>query len=459
MRRINPNPSDEHHPLALFEARCRRIFQLACYYGSKHALLLERDRPTPESFRRACHQGFAEAQMLILNELLEVQDSRKDLETKVKIARQARDRLAISDLKREIGIDNLKEHILRKLADSIAWHLIGGQSYIARRLCIREPSRPTLRESNLASVASLAAHLNASSPLEFALMSDLTSFVQVGDILQLTSKGIRIIEVKQGAKNHEAMSVISEFSLDQEQDERVDEILDNHPLKDQINRMLRQQRKADQATTVINTGIGNDPATGTKVNIPDVFHAEEHYYEELQSLLAQLGPSKDWAFTAIKGGLYIGAYKGVWQRLGRYALLGSAFEDIDQSYPVTDLRDGLAQALVEPVFVKPLSEDQIFDIVFGRVSVLLLLRVDEMIHLYSGTDVRAEFLSVKQSRKVQGREPRHRLLMHNGQSLKVVYPTGQEIIAGDGFYTRIVFDSLTPQCVVSMSVNAFKVDV
>jgi hypothetical protein len=190
-----------------------------------------------------------------------------------------------------------------------------------------------------------------------------------------------------------------------------------------------------------------------------VFHAEEHYYEDLQSLLSQLSPSKDWAFTAIKGGLYIGVYKGVWQRLGRHILLGSAFEDFEKSYPVTDLRDGLAKALVEPIFVKPLSEDQIFDIVFGRVSVLLLLRVDEMVSLYSDTDVRAEFLSVKQSRKVQGREPRHQLLMHNGQCLKVAYPTGQEIIAGDGVYTRIVFDSLTPHCVVSMSVNAFNVDV
>ena len=90
---------------------------------------------------------------------------------------------------------------------------------------------------------------------------------------------------------------------------------------------------------------------------------------------------------------------------------------------------------------------------------LLLLRVDEMVSLYSSTDVRAEFISVKQSRKVQGREPKHRLLMHNDQCLKVVYPTGREIIAGDGIFTRIVFDSLTPQCVVSMSVNAFNVDV
>ena len=76
-------------------------------------------------------------------------------------------------------MENFKEHIIRKLADSIAWRMIGGQNYIARRLCLRESSRPTLKASSLASVLNIVNEYNDSNPLGFALISDITSFVQL----------------------------------------------------------------------------------------------------------------------------------------------------------------------------------------------------------------------------------------------------------------------------------------
>ena len=136
----------------------------------------------------------------------------------------------------------------------------------------------------------------------------------------------------------------------------------------------------------------------------------------------------------------------------------SAFEEANTSYPVTDLREGLEQPLVEPIFVKPLDEDELFDIVFGRVSVLLLLRLDHMVELYSSADVKAEFMSAKQSRKAQAKQPKHRMLRHNNQCIKLEFPNGQAMTLGDGIYTRIVFDTLTPEFVIRMSVDSIKED-
>jgi hypothetical protein len=450
IRSILQSPSEKYQPLALFEQRCRIIYRLACKHGAEHALRLEGERATPESFRRACHIGFAEAQVLILEELIQVQDSRKELDEKLKSARKGRDKLASTEVMQQIDLENLKEHIIRKLADSIAWHLIGGQNYIARRLCLRESSRPTLKASNLASVLNFANEFNDSNPLGFALISDITSFVQLGDVLLIGGNGLQIIEVKEGAKNHESMSFIAENLLTEAEDEQIRKALDGHPLNDQIRRILRQHTRTTQATTLLNTGAGIDPATGDGVQIPDKYHTEEHYFDELQNLLTQLGPKKDWAFTVLEGGLYIGAYKGVSRRLGPSLLRRTAFEEINDTYPVTSLREGLAQALVEPIFVKPLSEDQIFDIAFGRVAVFILLRLDQMLSLYSGTPARAEFLSVKQSRKQQDKCREHRLFTHEGQCVRVICPTGTSFLMGDGVRTRVVFDSLTPQCVVAM---------
>ncbi|MCP9905449.1 hypothetical protein KBY85_15090 [Cyanobium sp. BA5m-10] len=453
MRSTLQSPSEEYQPLALFEQRCRTIYRLTCKHGTEHALRLEDERATPESFRRACHIRFAEAQILILEELIQVQDSKKELNAKLKSARKGRDKLASTEVKQQIGLENLKEHIIRKLADSIAWHLIGGQNYIARRLCLRESSRPTLKASNLASVLNFVNEYNGSNPLGFALISDITSFVQLGDVLLIGGNGLQIIEVKEGAKNHESMSFIAENLLTEAEDEQIRKALDDHPLNEQIRRILRQHTKMTQATTLLNTGGGIDPATGERVQIPDMYHTEEHYFDELQNLITQLGPKKDWALTVLEGGLYIGAYKGVWRRLGPSLLRRTAYEEINDTYPVTSLREGLAQALVEPIFVKPLSEDQIFDITFGRVAVFILLRLDQMLSLYSGTPARAEFLSVKQSRKQQEKCREHSLFTHEGQCVRVVYPTGTSFLMGDGVRTRVVFDTLTPQCVVAMSAS------
>ncbi|MAI42105.1 MAG: hypothetical protein CMP95_06580 [Gammaproteobacteria bacterium] len=399
MRSTDQSSSEKYHSLALFEQRCRTIFRLACKHGAEHALRLEGERATPETFRRACHLGFAEAQILILKELIKIQDLRKELDAKLKSARKSRDKLAAKEIKQQFDLENLKEHIVRKLADSIAWHLIGGQNYIARRLCLRESSRPTLKASNLLTVLNFVNEYNDSNPLDFALISDITSFVQLGDVLLVGENGLQIIELKEGAKNHESISVISDNLLTEAEDEQIRKILDDNPLKDQIRRILRQHTRTTQFTTLLNTGAGIDPATGYRVQIPDVYHIEEHYFDEIQKLLTQLGPKKDWAFTVLEGGLYVGAYKGVCRRFGPSLLRRTAFEEVNNAYPVASLREGLAEALVEPIFVKPLSEDQLFDIAFGRVAIFILLRLDQMLSLYSGTPASAEFLSVKQSRK------------------------------------------------------------
>ncbi len=459
MRSTLQGLSEEYHPLALFEQRCRAIYRLACKHGAEHALRLEGERATPESFRRACNIGFAEAQILILEELIKIQDSRKELDANLKSARKCRDKLAAKEVKQQIGLEIFKEHVIRKLADSIAWHMIGGQNYIARRLCLRESSRPVLKASNLESVLNIVNEYNDSNLIGFALISDITSFVQLGDVLLIGENGLQIIEVKDGAKNHEAMKVISDNLLTEAEDEQIREVLDGHALHDQIRRILRQLTRATQAATLINTGTGTDPATGDRVQMPDAHHIEDHYFDELQNLLTQLGPKKDWAFTELEGGLYIGAYKGLWRRLGPSLLRRSAFEEINDTYPVSSLREGLAQALVEPIFVKPLSEDQIFDIVLGRVAVFILLRLDQMLSLYSGTPVTAEFLSVKQSRKQQEKCREHRLFTHERQCVRVIAPTGISFLMGDGLRTRVVFDSLTPQCVIAMSASDSTSDV
>jgi hypothetical protein len=447
------NHTQSEDPLALFEQTARRIYRLACKHGATYTLLFVDRKASRESFLKACHNGFAKAQELIVIELITIQETQKNLKDNLKSARRQRDRTAITKVEKEISIENFKEHILRKLADSIAWHIIRGQKHIAKRLYLRESNRPNLKSSNLSSVINVVNSYNKENSLNFALLSDITSFVQIGDVLLSSLNVTQIIEVKEGQKNLEAAAIVESFNNHSTHKQQIEELNLNDNLREQVQRMLRQQTRTNQATNLVNTGKGNDPATGLPVIISDVEFPEEEYYEELGNLLCQLSPNKNCAYTVIDDSLYIGVYKGILQSLGSNLLRRCAFEGIDERYPVTDLREGIAQALVEPLFVKPFTEDQIFDIAFGRVSVLMLLRVDRLLNLFEETNATARFLSPKQSRREQANHSKFQLLLHQECCVEIATESGMKQILGDGIETRIVYDTLTPRWVVRMAAH------
>lgn len=438
--------------LAVFESKVRSIYRLACRHGITHALLSSDGTPSRESFLRACHSGFSKAQNLIIVELIAVQEVRQGLEKDLKSARKQRNKLVINELEQTIGLENFKEWVLRKLGDSIAWHMIEGQNYIARRLCLREQSRPTLAKSNLSSVIRVVNSYNEKDFLNFALLSDITSFVQIGDVLLTSPDSLEIIEVKEGVKNLEAAAVLQRLDENSTYEQQIDSLILDEKLRKQTHRMLRQKKRAKQVTTLINEGAGTDPTTNIPVEVVDAEVSLENYYDELDNLLGQLRPDKDWAYTAIDGCLHIGVYKGAWRLCGPHILRASAFEEPDKDYPVANLRDSIVQPFAEPLFVKPLTEDQIFDIVFGRVSVLMLLRVDYLMELFDKTSANARMLSPKASRKAQAKNPKDKLLMHRGCCVEVINESGNWIL-GDGIGVRIVYDNVIPSCIVAMTAN------
>jgi hypothetical protein len=74
--------------------------------------------------------------------------------------------------------------IWRRINDAIVWSLFGMEGHYIRRLCLRK-QRPTLLEANPKAIMPLLEELNA-DPLTFALWSDATSCVDIGDIISRT---------------------------------------------------------------------------------------------------------------------------------------------------------------------------------------------------------------------------------------------------------------------------------
>ena len=98
-------------------------------------------------------------------------------------------------------LDFPKELLLRGIADAIAWQLLGHQLAHARRF-FKSTAQPDLYNSNFESVVCAAQETLKDKPDAVSLISDLTSFIQVGDLLVYEpEKGLTIAEVKEGSMN------------------------------------------------------------------------------------------------------------------------------------------------------------------------------------------------------------------------------------------------------------------
>src|ERR1051326_6523544 len=162
-----------------------------------------------ESVRRR-NVRFVKAQVLLLEELRSLGRRKRSLDSRLREARRQRDKALVAEITSKLKIENIKDVVLRKLADCMAWQLIDGRSDIAKQLDISEPSRPDLNSSNVESVKETAEQMNSSNPISFSLISDLTSFVQIGDLLYRDLHLLKLIEVKEGDKNVQAIKILEE---------------------------------------------------------------------------------------------------------------------------------------------------------------------------------------------------------------------------------------------------------
>lgn len=436
--------------MTLFEKRARDIFRNLSPSQARGIIDPATGRVNPESFLRLRNSAFADAQKLIITELQSITYQKKRLNVQIKEAHRRRNLSQAIRFNKELTEEKFKERITRKLADSIAWQLIDGRNDIAQWLH-EDESAPSIDESNLESVVEEAEKINQGDPLSFALISDLTSFIRVGDIIKRDTSGIlRIIEVKEGKSNQRAVAIIHDDVLSEEHKldlPRLESIHGPHLAK-QIKRIHKQLTKGARVEEIINTGKGKDPKTDTDVIIREPLSAPTSYTLNLAELLIELD-TKDWAYTIVENSLMVGCYQGMMKRAGRYTLRSLAQTSFHGNFVTINFRQGLGTTLAEPVFLKPFREDDIFDIVFDRTRVFLVLDLDWLIEAFRERGANASWLSGKETAKLRQQNKSERPFEFNGRAI-AVENAEWSLILGDGSLRRILFDNLLPSSVVSM---------
>jgi hypothetical protein len=346
-----------------------------------------------------------------------------------------------------------EELIFRSITDSIAWQFLGGQLCHARRL-FRGHNQPDLHQSNFGSVVKAANSILEKSPYAMPLLSDLTSFVQVGDILSLDpDRGLSIIEVKEGEVNLRISQFLEFYSKSQCQ-RALHHFLSRegpHTAK-QMQRMMRQSGRMAHVTEVMSSGTSTDPDSGQKVHIPEEFIPISDWNEELNALLTE-SDERGWALDVIEGCLFVGCYTDTPMFAGSHLVFNQWFDGSggDAQSPRARMMDSIRAPLALPVFSRPITPEHMFDFLFGRKHLCMALHMDELIAKCkeAGLTVRQGTNKETSRLEQQGAKP----YRHKGKSV-FIGNGSNELALMDGIFIRIFFHGQKPVSTIKAILSA-----
>jgi hypothetical protein len=353
------------------------------------------DKNILDKFYKACHDGFKTAQKLIIEEKQKYETVLRDTTIELKEFRRQRNKEKEQETLLKIRIIERRLHNFSHMADGIAWQMLGGQIHIARRLHIQEKSSKFLDSANLSHAVAVADEINK-NPNDFALISDLTSIIQIGDLLVRRGKIATIMELKEGKVN----DVIREFihSIDESgkgiTDVELREKFDDNTVK-QIRRVQRQHERANRAIDVIKNDKGIDPVSGKNIIVGTPSIKTEYYHEELRKLYTDL-QNKMWAYTVVETCIHIGMYKE--EGIKMAGLIPHILKKQTKNFIVVDWMS-ITENLSEPIFGKPFPPEFIVDILTGKVKVIVGVNVDALIETFNVFGLEARWLTEKKLQK------------------------------------------------------------
>jgi hypothetical protein len=417
---------------------------------------LEEIKANSERFYSEVHSDFQIAQNLILENLIKKEEQLEQLKSELKLQRKEKKDANIKDINSEIWRNNFRQNVFRKLADSIAWQLIKGQHYIARRFYIRaEP--PIIKESNITDVKRRVDIYNKEDSQSFALINDLTSFLQIGDILRKTPDGLFIIEAKEGEMNDIARNILDYVDIkDAEELKNIFPDTFDEKLKTQILRMHRQDLRANRAVEVINNEEGIDPYSEKPIKVFETETELDYYYDEIKILIHE-SRKKNWAYSVIDDCLHIGAYRNEWRNIGKETIERIVYEISGKKIPAFSLLQNLLIQISEPIFLKPFDDSIIRELLSGEVHVFMAIDFDKVIELFNKKGVSAKWLSRKETHKLKENEPyANELLIFENRAIGLTNGADSGELAS-GFLTRIISDNIYPRIAIDLFVGSYQV--
>lgn len=338
------------------------------------------------------------------------------------------------------------------IADAMAWQLIGHQLCHARRF-YKGNAPLNLKESNFDSVAHCAQQMAEQDPGSISVISDLTSFVQVGDLLKMDAKGrTTVVEVKEGKKNHEILEFMN-FFVKTPCSNALNNFAKQHGDSGvkQLERMFRQVKRMAHVTEVLTSGKSIDPDTNRVIHIPDEPAYMGEWNEELNEVLEDCD-AQGWGWDVVDDCLFIGAYSKDTHGGNGHLLFNMLFDDLDggMGSPRIRLSDCMISPLALTIFNLNISDEHKFDILFGRKNVCIGLNISSLLHQLEKVGFPVRYATNKEASQMEqsGGKP----YRHQGKAL-IIGAGDNEMALSDGMFMRIFFHGQRPVSTVEAILN------
>jgi hypothetical protein len=341
-----------------------------------------------------------------------------------------------------------EEALYRTAMDTIAWQMLQGQLCFARRI-YRDKKQPSLSNSNLQSVVKAAQYLREQNPDSMPLITDLTTFVQIGDILAADPHhGLSLVEVKEGQKNHEVFELASFYKQSgcEHFKQIVSQTESKHTVK-QFERVLRQMDRMEFATNVIGKGKGEDPDSKQQINIPEPYIPIGDWDVELNQLFDEAAEN-GWAIDVIDDCLFVGAYAKHMLQPSPVAFLAWLNEFSGGEFiPAARLIDCVHQPLTLPIFSIPTSPERMMDLLFGRLHACMGISIPGLVEACEKNGITARHPKNKRERKWV-HELRGEAIKYKGRAL-VLERDGKTMIPAAGIFVRSLFHFQRPMSFIN----------
>jgi hypothetical protein len=456
--KMRPANLERKRQMAVFEKEVIELSDLINQYGIENTKNLNHDTPETlqksmvehrEEFMEKVHEGWKLGQKLALKMILEIQDAVISLKTSLKEAHRSKNKQRVSQIKSDIEHYRFKESIVRHLMDTIAWQLLQGQLYISRRLYQEVEGDKILKDSNIESAVAAVEEINKKGS-NFALISDLTGYIQSGDLLCLMDKKIVIVELKEGKKNNEIIKVLREIKAG---DINVPAAIEKYSLSqkdvEQMDRQAKQIATMENIVNIVNTDYGVEPGTDRPIKIVTPNEATPRFTEELHEAYMQLEKRNLWGYTVVRDCLHIGIYKGPFRFIG--AKLLKAVGGIHSENCILINYLTVLQSLNKPFFTLPFEREHVFDILFGRMTLYFLLDLDAFIALAPKVGMNARWATVKETNKAKPKM-RKGLFIYKGSGIMLAMKEDvdfkEPMFLAVGSIHKIIYEHIDPAYVM-----------
>jgi hypothetical protein len=474
----------EDESLPPFEPTLSRLYELALRNGFA---ALEKEgygyadfmgNPSiRRKFLQACHYGYDLAQRQIAGLVIEMEKDAKRLTQEVKEHRRNRDQVNAKNIVNRIQVIRNRQLTLRRLVDSILFTIIEQQNWLFRRFTV-DMQVHNIDPDVLGRTVQIAVDRNRDDRMKFSLVSDLSTVVQIGDLVEidLTSekeRKWRVIELKEGQVNEKLAGLIDREKPENRIDlpEKLKSTLSDKAVK-QARRMVKQGRRMDELKRIVETDRGMDPQIETEtIMTPDTLSLDS-YEREIEQVYKR-SKEKGTAALEISGCLRIlGIRHDVAKGQGRNMAAHQFFHIANRKAPCAFSGEGTEEArheeyhnmkavpyfvnltdyslnvsIADPIFVWR-DRNMVFDLVMGRVLIFVQFDFEAFFRVAQDHGIKIRWITGKEADEIK--KFSMRVPGTDAWGVLAELPGGERITLLPGFLGRPFTNCVPPKQLIQM---------